>query len=191
VGNSNDGKTIYVAYTNEVGLLRMRRTINDGVAWQEATPPGDLTGALTLTVAPSNSDTVYITTTVGVYETKNGGAKWTKVNGDGLAAITPARPPANGPLDFQLASTVLIDPSQPTNLWLGTGSGRTAGVGIFRSRDGGATWKRTGNGIDGRIVRAFAITTTRTASTLYIATDDGLWSLTTRYEAPASATPGR
>ncbi len=177
----NSPKTIYVAYANESGLIKVRRTTNGGTAWQEATPTGEITGALALTVAPTSGDTAFLTTTVGSFETKDGGAKWTLVDGDGLEATTPNRPPANSPQGFQLTSTILIDPSQPSILWLGTGAGKTAGIGIFRSRDGGATWKRTGSGLENRFVRDLALTIARTTSTLYVATDDGIWMLTTRY----------
>ena len=81
----------------------------------------------------------------------------------------------NSPDGFRLNNALITDPAQSSTIWLGTGSGKTKGIGVFRSLDNGETWKRTGTGIDGRIVQEFAFATTRTTKILYAATDDGVW----------------
>jgi photosystem II stability/assembly factor-like uncharacterized protein len=160
---------------------QVRRTINAGATWQEVTPSAAVFGPLALVIEPGNSDAVFLSTLVGVFRTTNGGAKWSLLEDEGLETTAPPSAPTNSPEGFRLTSAMIIDPSQSSTLWLGTGSGKTPGIGVFRSRDGGASWRRTGADLEGHAVQDFAITTTRTTSTLYVATDDGIWILTTRY----------
>jgi hypothetical protein len=80
-----------------------------------------------------------------VWVTPAGGGVWR--THDALA-----KPPTwkylGGPLGINAAGTVIVDPTDPTGrtIWVGTGeanicgSGCVAGVGIYKSTDGGNTW---------------------------------------------------
>ena len=168
-----DPLVLYVTYISEGGTIKLRRTTNGGTAWQEIALSSGAFGPLALVV--NNTDTVFLSTLVGVYRTLDGGARWSILNEGGLESTAPARPPANSPDGFRLNNALIADPTQSSTLWLGTGSGKTKGIGVFRSLDNGETWKRTGTGIEGRIVQEFAFAAARTTKILYAATDDGVW----------------
>lgn len=170
---ATDPQILYVAYVSEGGTIKLRRTTNGGTAWQEIALSSEAFGPLALVV--NNIDTVFLSTLVGVYRTLDGGAHWSILTAGGLEVTAPARPPANSPDGFRLNNALIADPTQSSILWLGTGSGKTKGIGVFRSLDNGETWKRTGTGIEGRIVQEFAFATARTTKILYAATDDGVW----------------
>jgi photosystem II stability/assembly factor-like uncharacterized protein len=171
--SATDPQALYVVYASEGGTLKLRRSTNGGTTWQEIPLSSKAFGPLALVV--SNPNTVFLSTLVGVYRTLDGGARWSVLTEGGLEATEPTRPPANSPEGFRLNNALIIDPTQSSTLWLGTGSGKTRGVGVFRSLDNGETWKRTGTGVDGRIVQGFAFATARTTKILYAATDDGVW----------------
>ncbi|MGE5692136.1 MAG: Arc family DNA-binding protein [Pseudomonadota bacterium] len=80
-----------------------------------------------------------------LYVTPAGGGVWTTKNG---LAVTPHWEYLAGPLGINAAGSVTIDPNDPSGdtIYVGTGeanicgSGCVAGVGVYRSTDGGATW---------------------------------------------------
>ncbi len=79
------------------------------------------------------------------YITPAGGGVWTTKNG---LAGTPHWEYLGGPLGINSAGSVTIDPNDPTGktVYVGTGeanicgSGCVAGVGIYKSTNGGQTW---------------------------------------------------
>jgi photosystem II stability/assembly factor-like uncharacterized protein len=76
---------------------------------------------------PTNTSVAYATyATFGgthVWKTTDGGATWTGIDGSGAGAL-PNIP----------AESIVIDPANPTNLYLGTD------MGVFVSTDGGQSW---------------------------------------------------
>jgi hypothetical protein len=76
-----------------------------------------------------------------VYKTQVGGAVWTAASGSGGGAL-PSDLPVN---------TILIEPSAPSHLWIGTDRG------VFKSTDGGASWSPFNTGLPNVPVYDFAI----------------------------------
>jgi hypothetical protein len=80
-----------------------------------------------------------------MYVTPAGGGVWRT---EDAMAVPPRWTYLGGPLGINAAGTVTIDPTDPSGetVWVGTGeanicgSGCVAGVGIYRSTDGGDTW---------------------------------------------------
>jgi uncharacterized protein (TIGR03437 family) len=107
------------------GLQTMRRgnslyrSTNQGGSWTGA---NGLQAPLTnsLTFDPSNANTVYAATNVGVFKSTDGGTTWQRLGLFQGAALN--------------TYTVAVHPMTPTTLYAGT-----AGA-LFKSTDGGATW---------------------------------------------------
>jgi len=171
-------RVVYVAYAAEGGAAKVRRTVDDGATLQDTRPPAAAFGPLALATDPGKADTIFLSTLVGVFRSLDGGQNWTLL-ADGLEATQPARPPANAPDSFRLTTAIAAAPNLSDTFWVGTGSGTTRGIGVFGTRDGGATWRRVTAGIEGHTVQALAVGVTRNRSILYAATDDGVWTLNT------------
>jgi photosystem II stability/assembly factor-like uncharacterized protein len=127
------------------------KTTDGGTTWAPAhhgIPDGFSVRALA--IAPSSPRTLYAATGVGnaaIYKTTDGGVSWA------LAAPDP------------VASTLVVDPSNPAIVYAGTGSG------AFKSTDGGKTWEALALPWS---VNAWAIVSS-TPRTLYAATNGGLY----------------
>lgn len=181
---------LYLAYGVGTTRMEVARSVDRGVTWQAVTPaitpnlragqvlPGaaDTTGEarpLALAVDATNPAIVLLSTTQGVFRTEDSGAKWT-LAGQGLENTVPAeRVPNAGPL----TSALVGDPGKTGAFWVGTGAAKMAGVGLFRTRDGGESWRKPVTGLEGRSILALAFGGTPANRTLYIATDEGVWSL--------------
>ena len=117
------------------------KTTNGGVSWAPVTDGqigSSSVGAVA--VAASNPDVVYI----GMGETELRG---NIMQGDGVYKSTDAGKTWKhiGLADTQAISRIVIDPADPDRVWvaaLGHPFGRNSERGVFRSVDGGATWKR-------------------------------------------------
>ena len=75
----------------------------------------------------------------GLFRSDDGGRTWTQL--EGLRAH-PSRPdwqPGNGGL---ICHTIVADPADPAHLWVGISA-----VGVFETRDGGATWNTRNTGV--------------------------------------------
>lgn len=84
---------------------------------------------------PSDPNTIYVgAATGGLWKTTNGGLDWT---------------PLFDRQDVHSIGAIAIHPRAPQTVWVGTGEGNprnsaSVGNGIYRSRDGGRTWKFCG-----------------------------------------------
>jgi hypothetical protein len=116
---------------------------------------------------PGNPNTIYVTysqykqTTAQshVYKSADGGATWTGTDGSG----------ATGLPDIPVFS-IIVDPQNTSNLYLGTD------IGLFSSKDGGATWARDTNPFADSPTEALALDRSSGQSTLVAFTHGrGVW----------------
>ena len=171
----SNNQTLYVAYASEGGTVRVQRSDDAGTTWQDASPPGDLTGPLALAVDATDDQTVYLSCLSGVYKSTNGGRAW-ELQSSGLEGTTGG----NGPAGTRTNSAIVADPGQHDHLWLGTGAGRASGTGVYTTPDGGADWSPYSSGLDGHPIPALALGGPPDGRLLYAATDDGVWSVLAR-----------
>ena len=138
-----------------------------GTGWQ-ALGPGNIGGRVRgIAIDPTNPAVIYAATaTGGVWKTIDSGTTWLPLT-DFLPVLS--------------TSTLVMDPSTPTTLYLGTGEYQLWGNGIYKTTDGGATWNElpaTDNAVafnNFRNVNQIAIPATRPTH-LYAATSNGLFS---------------
>jgi photosystem II stability/assembly factor-like uncharacterized protein len=107
-----------------------------------------------LTVAPTNSDAVYVTSLFGGgFVTGDGGATWSPLTA-GLASISPKH--------------ITFVPSDPNTVYSGS-AGQFGPGGVFQSTDGGISWSRTSLSPSGVYVWSLG-EDPNNANTLYAAT---------------------
>ena len=102
------------------------KTTNGGDNWTKTGFPQ--INVRVVQVAPDNPDIVYAGTDDGIFKTEDGGSTWTQ------KGLSGAR-----------VNAIAIDPNNANILYAGTGKPRSSYdgeiVGIFKSTDGGETWK--------------------------------------------------
>jgi len=90
---------------------------------------------------PKSPDVVYVTDAwAGVFRSTNGGAFWHSPSGSGGSSIDVRKGLSN---DAIPVFSLTIDPHNSNRIWVGMQDK----LGIFRSDDGGQSWKRCVNGI--------------------------------------------
>ncbi len=136
-GNAQEPKTFYFGATGG-GVWK---TVNGGISWLNVSDKYFKTGAVgALAVAPSDPNVIYagmgesfirgnMETGDGVYKSEDGGKTWKNV----------------GLKDTHVISKIAIDPHNPDLVYvaaLGHVFGNNTERGIYRSEDGGKTWKK-------------------------------------------------
>ena len=117
-----------------------------------------------LAVDPNDRSTYYVGAASGnVWKTTNAGTTWTPIF-DNEASYS--------------IGALALDPKNPATLWVGTGelnSQRSVayGDGVYRSDDGGKSWKNMGLKSSEHIARI--VIDPRTSNTLYVASQGPLW----------------
>ncbi len=111
------------------------RSTNAGSAWSNVTPSGSVPGSA-FAVTPGDPNTIYAGRWYGLLKSVDGGATWFK--------LTDTDPGGAGP------SAIVVDPINPSVVY----AGMSAGWGVYKSSNGGATWT---NPITSTDVRALAI----------------------------------
>jgi len=98
--------------------------------------PGGMSGRVTaIDVVTSNPDVMYVgTASGGLWKSTSGGVKWNPIFDNEVTASIGA---------------VAIQQSNPSVIWVGTGEGNprnslNGGYGIYKSLDGGKSWKAMG-----------------------------------------------
>ena len=98
--------------------------------------PGGMSGRVTaIDVVTNNPDVMYVgTASGGLWKSTSGGIKWDPIFDKELTASIGA---------------VAIQQSNPSVIWVGTGEGNprnslNGGYGVYKSLDGGKTWKAMG-----------------------------------------------
>ena len=160
-----DARTVFVGTGAHVYA-----TTDGGATWTDRS--AGLSGGRIRALAPNPSDaaTVYaglgssflrpVRTDAGLYVTTDGGASWSARN-EGLPAAD--------------VTALAIDPADPTILYAGV-----AGLGVFRTADGGMHWAPFGAGLGGDAsltVNSIAIDP-RDSRNVYVGTDGGAYALT-------------
>jgi photosystem II stability/assembly factor-like uncharacterized protein len=118
-----------------------------------------------LAVDPAKPQRWYVAAASGgVWKTENSGTTWTPIfENEGSYSI----------------GCVTLDPSNPFTVWVGTGENKSQrsvgyGDGVYRSDDGGKSWKNTGLKDSGHIGRI--IVHPKHSNTVFVAAQGPLWS---------------
>ena len=136
-----------------------------GLAWRGIGPALMAGRVADIAVHPENRSIWYVGVgSGGVWKTTNRGITWTPVFDDQGAYSIGA---------------ITIDPNQPETLWVGTGEnvgGRHVayGDGVYKSLDGGATWKNMGLSRSEHIGNI--LVDPRDSDVIYVAAQGPLWS---------------
>ena len=128
--------------------------------------PGIATGRVSdLAVHPSEGATRYVAVASGgVWKTTDGAVSWRPVFDDeGSYSI----------------GCLTMDPNDPLTLWVGTGENNSQrsvgyGDGVYRSRDGGTSWKKMGLEASEHVGRI--VVDPRHSGTVFVAAQGPLWS---------------
>ena len=140
-----------------------------------------------LAVDPRDANVIYIGAAEGgVWKTRDGGGAWTPLTDTQLV-----RPLGAGAFKATMSIGALaIDPSKPDTIYVGTGEPNNAccfngaGLGVFRSTDGGGNWTPTGinpnqigcfNGVAGQAVVNRIVIVPGRQSVVFAATNQGLY----------------
>src|SRR5438876_2614640 len=115
-------------------------------------------------VQPSDRSHYYVAAASGgVWKTTNAGTTWTPIfDNEGSYSI----------------GTVVLDPKNPNVVWVGTGENNSQrsvgyGDGVYRSEDGGKTWKNVGLKASEHIGKI--VIDPRDSNTVYVAAQGPLW----------------
>ena len=113
-----------------------------------------------LTIDPTNPETLYAGAWGRVYKSTDGGVEWNDA---------PLPVPDNGP--DSVATILAIDPASPNIVYA------VADSIVFKSADGGLTWNEANDGLTDLHVSALAINPAE-ANTLYTGTESGVFKST-------------
>ncbi|MFM7150314.1 MAG: VPS10 domain-containing protein [Gemmataceae bacterium] len=118
-----------------------------------------------ISVHPDNKNVYYVAVASGgVWKTVNNGTSWTPIFDDqGSSSI----------------GCVVVDPRNPNTVWVGSGENNSQrsvgyGDGVYKSLDGGASWKKVGLERSEHIGKI--LIDPRDSNTVYIAAQGPLWS---------------
>jgi len=102
----------------------------------------------------------------GVLKSVNGGSSWTLLTGDGEDASLDN-------FDRRAISRIVVDPTNPDTVYVAVGAqatnGRPGNTGIWKSRNGGQTWKNTTAGISNTTAFTDLVIDAADPQTLYAA----------------------
>jgi photosystem II stability/assembly factor-like uncharacterized protein len=118
-----------------------------------------------------------VSTTYGVFRTTDAGATWKRLDA-GLEGTVPQGVLPRDQDGSRLNTALVADPERTGAFWVGTGAEKVKGVGLYRTRNSGESWRKPIAGLEGKQIYALALGGTARERVLYIATDDGVWSLT-------------
>jgi photosystem II stability/assembly factor-like uncharacterized protein len=162
-----------VVYAGSFGSGRGRgglyKSTDGGLTWQSLTARAGI-GTNAIALDPTSPATIYIGAGGdGVFKTIDGGAHWRRAD-DGLPRIGVQATTAAGTTERLTMvagiAALAVDPVHPTTLYAAT-----SGSGIFRSADGGGSWRPLDAGLEVLDVASLAIDST--GRTLYAGTVDG------------------
>jgi len=133
--------TLYAVYGDIVNTPnQLAKSVDGGANWQiltSAIPPPVLSQVLyigSLAIDPSNASTLWMSTSVSVLQSMDGGAQWSD-EADFVHSLTL------GDSILPEAGGVIVDPANPARVYVCCGfSPGLAPGSVFRTEDGGKTW---------------------------------------------------
>lgn len=144
--------TIYCGYQN------VFKSVSQGSGWQQL---GNIGVTLDeIKVSPAGSNTIYATSSGGIWKSTNGGQTWSNI----VAGI-----PASSAQITDLA----MDNLNPNILYV-TLSGYSSGNKVFRSTNGGASWSNYSSGLPNIPVNC-VVYLNNSPQALYVGTDIGVY----------------
>ncbi len=114
------------------------KSANDGSTWTRLSTQ---TGGFDIAIDPRQPSTMYLATTDGVVRSLDGGATW-----------TPAAAPVLGFAPYLLVIGPGASPGEPSILYA-----NDFDLGLYRSRDGGASWELLGGSLPSSVLNNFAV----------------------------------
>ncbi|HBH22045.1 MAG TPA: hypothetical protein DDY13_01345, partial [Cytophagales bacterium] len=126
---------LLIAFPTLITAQKLDQSLFESIKPRQIGPAG-MSGRITsIDVVCENPDHILVgSASGGLWESKNGGTTWKPL------------------FDYQKAlsiGAVKFNPHNPSEIWVGTGEGnprnsQSSGYGIFKSLDGGKTWKHLG-----------------------------------------------
>ncbi|MFA6468207.1 MAG: T9SS type A sorting domain-containing protein [Bacteroidota bacterium] len=146
------------------GRDKVYKTINSGVNWitMNSNVPLDGNPVLAIAIAPTSSDTVYVTTTPRssrgkVFRTTNGGSTWTNITGS---------------LPDRYMIDIVVHPVSSSTVYVTLSGFGTSH--LYTSTDAGTTWINIGNGLPDVPTSAVAVDPFNTTN-IYVGNDLGVY----------------
>jgi photosystem II stability/assembly factor-like uncharacterized protein len=125
--------TVFAA-TSEAGVFK---SVDGGRRWRQMDVASEVSRADAVAIAAGEPDTVYVGTGRGVFKTTNGGRSWQRTSAGILGNETEAQHlyrPTGG-----YVSALIVDPRDADVAYAGTHE-----HGLFKTQDGGRSWRRVG-----------------------------------------------
>lgn len=120
--NEQKQNTVFAAY-NEV-----YKSYDFGLNWVPVSAFGNDNEIEVMSVAPSDSNYIYLGNDDAFYYTHDGGASWTKATNGGLSVN-----------NYNFITAIAVSSTNPLHIWM-TYGGFTSGDKVFSSTDGGVSW---------------------------------------------------
>ncbi len=146
--------TVYVGQVEGVF-----KSVNGGESWA----PVGLSGIVGITAHPQLSGTLFAASADGLFRTGNGGATWRR--------LTRGLPANHRPI------RVVIDSTAPRRVYAVVDDFDTNRRRLFKSTDGGNSWRPADSGLEGQEIRSLTIDL-RGPQTLYAGTFEGVFKST-------------
>ncbi|MBN2680895.1 MAG: PKD domain-containing protein [Bacteroidales bacterium] len=139
------------------GFTELYKSTNKGSTWSVIS---NFNGALlkNITVAPSDSKTIYVTTNTAVKRTTNGGIDWAT---------------ASTGLPSNYKTYIAVSQYNPQKLWI-SHSGYTTGKRVYMSVNGGSSWTNYSDGLPNIPINCL-VYENNTNEALYAGTDLGVY----------------
>lgn len=122
----DDADNVFAAYWRSNGTGGLVQSLDGGRTWGPLPVPAN-PSLRALTMAPSDSERMYVGGIGGVWRSDDSGTTWRNINGVGLSS------------DF--VESLAVDPRDPDHLYAGTWRQ------VYRTRNGGETWNRIYQGM--------------------------------------------
>ncbi len=148
-------KTIYIGYQN------VFRSTDQGDLWTQMSKWNRSATLRSLAVASSNTDVIYAATLFILDKSTDGGSTWKDVTG-------------NLPVKQASITSITVKNNDPKTVWITMGGYNN--LGVFETRDGGASWDNISTGLPEIPVNSIVQNTLKTDTTeLYAGTDIGVY----------------